>query len=126
MNKACSNPVQAKAPTQNEQKRQLKTQSEVWSGARVNIGLRTRSELRARSKKEGCETPQKIYASFCEMKPIVLKNQPPSFGDYNCPLFFVFIKRGLRRGGAVPVEGSIIGLSFHSHVLLVEPEDQER
>lgn len=50
----------------------------------------------------------------------------PSFGDYNCVLFFVFIKRGLRRGGAVPVEGSIIGLSFHSHVLLVEPEDQER
>lgn len=41
-------------------------------------------------------------------------------------LFFVFIKRGLRRGGAVPVEDSIIGLSFHSHVLLVEPEDQER
>ena len=50
----------------------------------------------------------------------------PSFGDYNCPLFFGFIKRGLRRGGAVPVEGSIIGLSFYSHVLLVEPEDQER
>ena len=60
------------------------------------------------------------------MKHIVLKNQTPSFGDYNCPLFFGFIKRGLRRGGAVPVEGSIIGLSFHSHVLLVEPEDQER
>ena len=57
----------------------------------------------------------------------------PSFGGlYNpaipchCVLFFVFIKRGLRRGGAVPVEGSIIELSFHSHVLLVEPEDQER
>ena len=31
------------------------------------------------TKKEGCAPPQKIYASFCEMEPIVLKNPTPSF-----------------------------------------------
>ena len=28
------------------------------------------------------KTPQKIYASFCVMKSIVLKNQPPSFWGF--------------------------------------------
>ena len=42
---------------------------------------RSKSELRTQSseqKKRGVP-PQIIYASFREMKPIVLKNQPPSF-----------------------------------------------
>ena len=59
-----------KTPTQNEQKRRPKNQSELRTWSRV----RTQSE-----KKRGVKTPQKIYASFCEMKPIVLKNPTPSF-----------------------------------------------
>ena len=49
---------------------------------------RSKSELRTQSseqKKRGVKTPQKIYASFCEMKPIVLKKPPPHrFADYIC------------------------------------------
>ena len=58
-----------KAPTQNPER----SQSE----------LRTQSPERTQTperKKEGCETPQKIYPSFCEMKPIVLKNHPVVLG----------------------------------------------
>ena len=58
-----------KAPTQNPER----SQSE----------LRTQSPERTQTperKKEGCDTPQKMYASFCEMKPIVLKYHPVVLG----------------------------------------------
>ena len=60
-----------KAPTQNEQKRRPKTQSE----------LRTQSK-----KQRGVKTPQKVYASFCEMEPIVLKKTTPSFCGLYMPV----------------------------------------
>ena len=34
------------------------------------------------AKKRGVCPPQKIYASFCEIEPIVLKKQPHRFADY--------------------------------------------
>ena len=52
---------------------------------RTQTPERSQTQERTQSseqKKRGVKTPQKIYASFCEMKPIVLKNQPPRFADY--------------------------------------------
>ena len=61
-----------KTPTQNEQKPRLRTNKSPDSEPRSR--LRSQSE-----KKRGVKTPQKIYASFCEMEPIVLKKTTPSF-----------------------------------------------
>ena len=51
-----------KTPTQNPERTQNPEQSQT-----------------PEQKKRCVKTPQKIYASFCEMKPIVLKKPPPSF-----------------------------------------------
>ena len=101
-------PERTKAPTQTPERTQnrseLRTQSE----------LRPRSELRANpepertqnsefraKKKRGVKTPQKIYASFCEMKPIVLKNPTPSFCGlyviYGISLYTIRKKRGKQK-----------------------------
>ena len=61
--KGNKNEWKTEAPTQNEQKNRLRTRSE----------FRPRIRLRAQSEKRGVRPPQKIYASFCEMKPIVLR-----------------------------------------------------
>ena len=72
------NSERTKARSELSPQSQLRAWSELRIGA--NPDPRANSELRVQSKKKrGVKTPQKIYASFCEMKPIVLKNPTPSF-----------------------------------------------
>ena len=61
-----------------------------------NIPSRTIDDLKVLTK------VLKIYASFCEMKPIVLKNPTPSF----CGLYLRVgnEKRKLRRNFSVPTQ----------------------
>ena len=66
-NKSAGSEPGTKAPTQNEQ-------NAVSERTRANLELRVQSK-----KKRGVKTPQKIYALFCEMKLVVLKDQTPSF-----------------------------------------------
>ena len=54
---------------------QAKNRSETNKSANSEPG----ADSEPRTNKEGKKTPQIIYASFREMKPIVLKNHPPSF-----------------------------------------------
>ena len=69
--------TKSKPPNKTKKKRRNQTKKNQTATKR-NRGTPKTKLLKA-TKKEGCGTPQKIYASFCEMKSIVLKNQTPSF-----------------------------------------------
>ena len=69
-NKSAGSEPGTKAPTQNEQ-------NAVSERTRANSEPGADSE--PGTKKRGVKTPQKIYALFCEMKLVVLKDQTPSF-----------------------------------------------